>query len=137
MADIALSVANSIHVVESIDQLTLIAGADITAGAAVRINTSGQFVGADGGAAGTADVYGLATRTVKAGEALTAIKQGKLAGYDFASQAFNAPIYLSDTGTNVGTLGDSAGTVTVQLGRVIPGSGDTAGTDKILGVDVR
>jgi len=134
MADIALTTAERIDVVESIEQSTLPAGEAITAGAPVRQNTSGAFVNGNGTNATEAAIYGIATQTVKTGEALTAVKKGVLDGFNF-SQAYAAPIYVSDTDAR---LGDAAGTVSVLVGRVIAAWGQQIGTaaDKLLAVDL-
>lgn len=134
MADIALTTAARIEVVESIEQATLPAGEAITAGAPVRISTTGYFVNGNGTNATEAAIYGIATRTVIAGDAVTAVKKGVLDGFNF-SQAYAAPIYVSDTDAR---LGDAAGTVSVLVGRVIAAWGQPLGTaaDKLLAVDL-
>jgi hypothetical protein len=134
MANIALKTADRIEVVESIIQTTLPAAEAITAGAPVRIDSSGNFTNANGTTSTEADAYGIATRTRQAGEALTAIRKGVLDGFTF-SQAFNAAIYLSDTD---GRLADAAGTVSKIAGRVLPGTANLVGAakDKLLFVDL-
>jgi hypothetical protein len=90
MANIAVTTANRIEVVGiPIQQLTLPATEAILAGAPVRIHTDGKWTNSNGTSAGEARVWGIATRTVAAGEALTAIRRGYLAGYTF-SQAYDA-----------------------------------------------
>lgn len=135
MADIALlshvastksNLRATLDVEESLEQMTLVAAEAIEAGAAVLINTSGLFANADASVVGTADVYGIAVRKVAAGEAVTAVAKGVLGGFDFTAQAYSAKIFLSDT--NVGRLGDAAGTVSVTIGRVIPANGVTRGS---------
>ena len=136
MADIALVTANKIEVVESKIQMTLPAAEAVTAGQAVRLDTSnGKFTLSKATGAAEARIYGLATRTVVAGEALTAIRKGVMDGYALSGLDYDAPIYLSDTD---GTLADGVGTVTVEVGRVIPGTATTLGTayDKMLFVDL-
>ena len=130
MAAIAVAVAGAIHVVESIEQMTAPAAETILAGAPVRIDTSGKFTNANGTTTTENRVYGIADRSVIAGEALTAIRRGVLDGFTF-TQAYDAAIYLSDTD---GTLADTAGTVSTVVGRVIPAWGQTVGTaaDKLL-----
>jgi hypothetical protein len=135
MANIALTTAERIEIVESIEQATLPAGEAITAGAPVRPNASGQFVNGNGTTSTEAAIYGIATRTVASGEAVTAVAKGVLSGFDFTSQAYGAPIYVSDTDAR---LGDAAGTVSVVAGEVIPAWGQPLGTaaDKLLRVDM-
>lgn len=135
MALIALTTADRIEVVESIVQMTLPSAEAITAGAPVREDTTtGRFTNSNGTTAPEARVYGIATRTVAAGEPVTAIRRGVLDGFTF-SQAYDAAIYVSDTD---GRLGDAAGTVSTVVGRVIPGTATTLGTayDKLLSVEL-
>jgi hypothetical protein len=135
MADIALITANKVEVVKSISQLTLPAAEAITAGAPVRIDTTaGTFTNSNGTTAPEARIFGIATRTVAAGEAVTAIRKGIMDGFTLAG-AYDSAVYLSDTD---GRLADAAGTVSTVVGRVIPGTSTTLGTayDKILLVDL-
>jgi|SRR5690349_4688319 len=135
MANIAVATAGKIHVVSSIQQLTVPAAEAIVAGAPVRFDTTaGTFTNANGTSAAEARVYGIATASVAAGEPVTAIKRGILDGFTF-TQAYDAAIYLSDTD---GRLGDTAGTVSTVVGRVIPGTATTLGTayDKLLSVEL-
>lgn len=134
MANIAVTTAGKIHIVESIQQKTLLATEAILAGAPVRIHTDGKWTNSNGTTAGEARAWGIATASVAAGFALTAVRQGLLDGYTF-SQAYDAAIYLSDTD---GTLADAAGTVSTIVGRVVPGTATTLGTayDKLLSVEL-
>lgn len=134
MALIAVATANKISVVESIHQMTLPATEAILAGSPVRIHTDGKFTNAKGTDTTENDVWGIATVTAAAGEPVTAVRRGVLDGFTF-SQAYNAPIYISDTD---GRLGDAAGTASKVVGRVIPGWAVTLGTaaDKLLSVEL-
>lgn len=134
MADIALVTANKVEVVESFEQMTLPAAEAITAGMAVRVDTNGKFTKANATIASENRVYGIATRTVAAGQALTAIRKGVMDGWDLSGLAYDAPVYLSDTD---GRLADAAGTIPSVAGRVVPGTATTLGTayDKLLLVD--
>lgn len=135
MANIALKTADRVEVVGfPIQQLTLPAAEAITAGAPVRIDTAGKFTNSNGTSAGEARVWGIATRTVAAGESLTAVRRGILDGFTF-TQAYDAAIYLSDTD---GTLADAAGTVSTAVGRVVPGWSQLLGSnpDKLLSVEL-
>jgi hypothetical protein len=58
------------------------------------------------------------------------LKRGKVEGFTLEGD-YDSRVYLSDT---TGTLGDSAGTVSVIVGRVVLARG-TAGTTKLLYVD--
>jgi hypothetical protein len=136
MALIALAVADKVEVVGfPVRQLTLPAAEAIVAGAPVRIDTSnGKFTNANGSGAAEARVWGISTATVPAGMPCTAIRNGIMDGFTF-SQAYDAAIYLADTD---GRLGDAAGTVSVVVGRVIPGTATALGTayDKLLSVEL-
>lgn len=135
MALIAVTTANRIEVVEAISQLTAVADEAILAGAIVRLATStGKFTNGNGSSSGEARIYGVATKTVAAGEPLTAVRKGILGGFTF-SQNYDAAIYASDTD---GRLGDAAGTVSVVVGRVVPGNAQLLGSspDKLLLVDL-
>ncbi len=131
MANLALTVANRVRVVETLEQMTLPAAEAIIAGQAVRIDTTtGKFTLANGTTAPEARIYGVATRSVPAGLAVTAIRHGVLDGF-VLTQAYDAALYLSDTD---GMLADAAGTVSTVVGRVIPNFGVTLGTaaDKLV-----
>ncbi len=136
MTDIALVTANTVHVVESVIQMTLPAAEAITAGNAVRIDTAaGTFTKAKATEAAEARIYGLAVKTVAAGLPVTAIRKGVMDGFDLTGMNYDAAVYLSDTD---GTLADGAGTVSTVVGRVIPTTSETLGTSykKILFVDL-
>lgn len=131
MANLALTTAARVRVVESFEQMTLPCAEAVIAGQAVRIDTTtGKFTLANGSSAGEARIYGIATQSQAAGLAVTAIRRGVLDGYAI-TQAYDAAIYLSDTD---GMLADAAGTVSTVVGRVIPTFGVTLGTaaDKLL-----
>lgn len=134
MALIAVAVAGKIDIVESIQQMTLPATEAIVAGAPVRIHSDGKFTNANGTDTTENDVWGIATVSAAAGEAVTAIRRGVLDGFTF-TQAFNAPIYVADTD---GRLGDAAGSASKIIGRVIPAWSQRLGTaaDKILSVEL-
>lgn len=136
MTAIALITANRVEVVDSIRQMTLPAAEAITAGAPVRLDTSsGKFTNSNGTTAPEARIWGIATRTVVAGEALTAIRNGVMDGFDLSGMNYDATVYLSDTD---GRLDTAAGTVSTVVGRVITATGTTLGTafDKILSVEL-
>ncbi len=136
MTDIALVTANKVEIVESIEQMTLTAAEAITAGMAVRLDTStGKFTKANGSSTTENRIYGIATKTVAAGMPVTAVRQGVMDGWDLSGLNYDAVVYLSDTD---GRLGDSAGTVSTVVGRVIPGTSEAVGTgfSKLLLVDL-
>lgn len=118
MADIAVASGATIEVLQDVLSVKSIAGVAISAGDVCRLATTGKWAKARGNAAGTADIMGVAMRTVVAGEALTCLVIGVMAGWDLASQAFGEMVFLSDTDS--GVIGDAAGTAAVQVGQVIP-----------------
>lgn len=123
MASIGLTTADRIHVVESREQMTLPAAAAITAGDAVTVDTNGKFALADADGAGTLGIaYGLATRTVAAGETVTAVRRGVLSGWDFTGVDYWTNVLLADTAGDITvTSSESNGaSADVVLGRVIP-----------------
>jgi hypothetical protein len=132
MANIALVTADKVEVVLSIDQFTAPASVAITAGTPVQLNSSGKWSVANTTAALARQTH-IATRTVLLGEALTAVRQGLLDGFDLSGLAYNAPVYLSDTGT----VADAAGTVSTVIGEVRAAWAQPLGTaaDKILYVN--
>lgn len=134
--EIALVTANKVEVVESISQMTLPTAEDITAGMAVRLDTtSGKWTKANGTSAAEARIWGVATRTAKSGMPLTAIRKGVMDGFDLAALDYDAAVYLSDTDGRLSTV---AGTTSVVIGRVIPATSTSLGTayDKILQIDL-
>lgn len=136
MTDLALVTANRLTVVESIIQDTKVAAEAISAGQAVRIDTAnGKFTKSNGSSAGEARTFGIAVKTVAAGQPVTAIKKGVIDGYDLAALAYDADVFVSNTD---GALADAAGTVSKVAGRVIGGGNETLGTayDKLLFVDL-
>lgn len=138
MTDLVLVTANKINVVESYVQRTGVAAEAITAGDAVRLDTStGRFTGANGTDAAEARIFGIATKTVAAGQPVTVIRKGIIDGFDLDGLNYDEAVLLSDTD---GTLTDDAGdaTVDIVIGRVVPGTSTTTGTasDKLLFVDL-
>lgn len=136
MADIALTVADRVNVVESLEQKTAPAAEAIVAGAPVRFDTAtGKFTNANATTEPESRAYGLATRTVPAGMPVTAIRRGWLDGFALSGLAYDADVFLSDTD---GRLADAAGTESVVVGKVGPAFATTLGTaaDKLLYVDM-
>ena len=136
MANFDLVTASTVHAAEQpILQRTLVAAEAITAGAPVYITTAGKFGVADANDNAKDDPYGIALRTVAAGQPVTAVRRGTMEGWDFGSTAYWAPVYLSN---DVGRLGDSAGSTSVVMGKVVPALAVSLGEspDKLLEVDV-
>lgn len=138
MANIALTTAARVEVVKAIEMLPpLIAAEAIVAGAPIRLDTgSGKATNANATSAAEARVIGIATRSAAAGEAITGMKTGILDGFAFGSDAYDLALWLSDTD---GRVGNTAGTVNVSLGRIVPGNAQTLGTasDKLFYVDIQ
>lgn len=135
MSAIALVTADKVEIVRSLEQLTLPAAEAITAGMAVRFDTStGKFTKANGSTAAEARVYGIAARTVPSGMPVTAIRKGIMDGWDLSGMSYDDSVFLSDTD---GRLDTAAGTVDARLGKVIAGTSVTNGTayDKLFYVD--
>lgn len=120
MADIAVTAAQVARIFPDRDEAyDFIAGATITAGQPVYFSTTtGKLGVADANAGSNADQFrGIAINGGGAGQAITVLMRGFVGGYTLTSQSYDDPLYLSDT---AGTIADSAGSVTVQIGRVLP-----------------
>lgn len=135
MANIAVTTAGYISVVESTIQDTHPAAEAILAGALVRIDTTGKFTNGNATTTTENSVYGIATASVTAGFPVTAIRKGVLDGFNFTAQAMDAAIFASDTD---GRIADAAGTTSVKVGRVISAHATRIGVtaDKLLFVDL-
>ena len=117
MADINLN-ADQIAIVDPAqaeihDQ---IAAESVTRGAALHITSAGKAGLADANAAGKQQFRGISLGKGGAGQGISLLKRGKVAGFDLSALAYDAPVYLSDT---VGRLADTAGTLSVLVGRVV------------------
>lgn len=137
MADINLVTADKVNVgTLTVQQHTFIANAAITAGAPCYIiGATGKVAHSDANSTPLDVVWGIATRTVAAGEAVTLVRRGLMDGWDLSGLNYGASVYLSDT---VGRLSDAAGGTNVTVGHVVPVNGQTLGTaaDKALYVEV-
>lgn len=118
MADIALVAAKIARVVSQLDEVyDGIAGETITTGQAVYwIAASGKLGVADANAAGKQQFRGIALNGGGAGQAISYLKQGLISGFTISGLNYDALVYLSDT---AGALADAAGTMTVNVGRVV------------------
>jgi len=116
MADIVVTAAQ-VAVVNPHDAeiYDFIATEAITAGQAVYQLTTGKVGVADANAAGKQQFRGIALKSVGAGQAVSVLKKGMVAGFTLTSLNRDAVLYLSDT---AGALADAAGTMTVNCGRV-------------------
>ena len=135
MADITLT-ASRVSPVNETEYVawTLLAGAAITRGQTVAIDTNGKAVLADGSTSAQNNVRGIALNAAGAGDPVTIMVMGSLYGFDLASVAYDAVLYQSNT---AGALNDSAGgsDVDVVVGRVRP-MHDGATPTKVLFVNI-
>ena len=111
---------------------SFIAASTVTAGQAVYQTTSGTVAPADANAANLQQIRGIALNGGGAGQAIDVLKKGRVYGFTLTSQTYDDPIYLSDT---VGALADSAGTLTVPCGLVVPMA--DKGLTKVLWINCR
>jgi hypothetical protein len=74
-----------------------IAAETITAGAVVYMTTAGKAGLADGDATSTTVATGVALNGGGAGQAISVLKRGHLAGVAVSGLAYGAPIYFSGT----------------------------------------
>lgn len=121
MADIAVTAAQIAFARQPIDGTIIrpyIAGAAITAGQSVYVNSSGTVDLGDANAAGKEQFRGIALQTVGAGQAVDVLERGVCEGFAISGLAYDALVYQSDT---AGSLADAAsGTKTIRVGRVVP-----------------
>ena len=107
-----------------------IADVALTAGGPVYITSTGTVGSAGTATSGAQQFRGLALQTVGAGQGVDVLAKGLVEGYDLSGLAYDALVYGSDT---VGSLATVAGTKTVVVGRVYPGSSrDSSGNIKKL-----
>lgn len=120
MADVALTATKIAPVYpQHCEIYTFIAGATITAGQAVAFTiATGKLAVADANAGSNLDqLRGIALNGGGAGDQIAVMKRGFIEGFTVSSIAYDALIYLSNT---AGSLGDSAGGVSVPAGRILP-----------------
>ena len=123
MASIAVTTAGSVNVVESLEQATLPAAAALLAGNVVYIDANGAFDKCDAdGAALVAVPYGVATRSVAAGEPVTAIRRGVMTGWTWSTTPYWTAVLVSDTAGEITVTSSESngGSADVALGKVIP-----------------
>lgn len=89
----------------------------IEAGQAVYINSNGKAALADASAANTLVTPGVALNKAAAGQGVSVLKEGHVAGYDLSGMAYGAKAYASDT---AGALADAAGSTSLVMGSVVP-----------------
>ena len=120
MADIALTAAKIAPVFpEQAEIFDMIAGATITAGQAVYLGTTGVLAVSDATTSGGAPYFdGIALTGGGAGQAISVLVRGHVAGFTVASTNVGTALHLSET---AGALADAApaGTGTdVKVGKV-------------------
>ena len=133
MADLSAVTVTDIHVVESIEQMTLPAAEAITKGQAVGIDSAGKAALADADT-GPIVCRGIAiTAANQAGITITVLKKGLIdMGDIFTSLAFSAEVFTSAT---PGLLGDATVNSQPAIGYVHPAWGYTT-ADKLLRIDL-
>lgn len=107
-----------------------IAAASITKGQALYLDSNGKVNLADANGSGTLQFRGIALNAAGAGQAVSVLKKGYVAGYTVSGMAYDAIAYISNT---AGALADAAGATTIHAGRVVPMS-DSSLT-KVLYID--
>lgn len=140
MADLTLTGAGQIAAVfpEDAEIFDMIAAVAITPGQAVYVNSAGKAALADANAGSGAEQFrGIllagAANGIAAGQAGSILKKGHVYGFNLASLAYDAPVYLSDT---AGTLADAPSTTNpVRVGRVVALS--DANLTKVLYIDAQ
>lgn len=132
MTDIALTAAKVSLIFPGIAEVyDAIAAESITVGQAVTfVAATGKVQVSDANAAGRNTVHGIALKSVGAGQAVSILKRGHLAGYTLAGN-YGSHVYVSDT---AGALADAAGTASLPVGQVVPMS--DASLTKVLYVDI-
>lgn len=100
----------------------------------VRLDpTNGTFTGANGTSTTENAWVGILLKGGVAGEYVTALQKGKIAGFDLSGLNWGVAVYASDTDK---TLADAAGTASAIVGRVYPARASGGTLDKILKVGV-
>ncbi len=93
----------------------MIAAEAITPGQLVYRNSAGKAALASGAAAATAGARGLALNAAGAGQAVSVLVRGVVAGFTLP-QAYDATVFVSGT---AGALDDAAALVSSVVGRVV------------------
>lgn len=115
MADITVTAAKvAVVFPEQAEIYNVVLAEAVTKGLALYQTTSGTYGKADANAAGKQQFRGIALEAAAAGEAVSMLKQGILAGYTLAT--YDDEVYLSDT---AGALSTTPGTLLVKCGRVM------------------
>ena len=117
MADITVTAAQVSPIFpEKAEIVDVIASEAITQGQLVYLTTAGKAAVADANTAGKEQVRGIALKKAAAGQAVSILKRGHVAGFDVSAKNGDIALYLSDT---AGAMADAASaTKTVNVGRV-------------------
>ena len=116
MADLALVSGRKLEIVhsEKADIKDFIQAEPLAVGDIVYQTSAGKVAKADANVAGKQQARGIVVR--KTGSVVSVAKKAYLAGFDLSGLVYDAPVFLSDT---AGKMADAAGTLSVNLGRVI------------------
>ena len=123
MTDITVTAAQVGRVFPQSDEVyDFVAGAAITAGQALYLNSSGLVDLYDSNGSGTLQFLGIALNKAGSGQAVSVLKRGFVYGFAISGLAYFAAVYGSNT---AGALADSAGSSSIVAGRVLalPNSG--------------
>ena len=116
MADITVTAAQVAALFpDKAEIVDMIAAEAITAGLAVYQDANGKAGIADANASGKQQFRGIALNAAGAGQAVSVLVRGHVAGFTVSGMNGDAIAYLSDT---AGALADAHGTMTVNAGRV-------------------
>jgi len=100
----------------SCDIKDYIAGVALTAGQPVYVDAAGKAQIADANGSSPINRFrGIALNDAGIGQAVSVLRYGEVAGFTLTSQAYDAPIYVSDT---AGSLADAAGSTSLLVGVV-------------------
>ena len=118
--------------VERCEVFNAYCGVTIARGQAVFINTStGRLALSNAGSAGTTLFAGIALDPGGAGQAISVLKRGRIAGFAPAGN-YMSSVYLNDTD---GVVGDAAGTNSKVIGKVVPLTDNYAAPSKVIYID--
>lgn len=115
MADIVVTAAKvAVVFPEEAEIYNVILAAAVTKGQALYQTTSGTYGLAQADTAAQQQFRGVALEAANAGEGISMLKRGILAGYTLAT--YEDEVYLSDT---AGAFSTTPGTLLVKCGRVM------------------
>lgn len=132
MADITVTAAKVACANEDISEIVDVTLAEtVTAGQALYlVAATGKYGIADANDSGKQQARGIALKGGAAGQTVPMLKKGPVYGFTLSGN-YDSVAYLSDT---AGALADSAGTMTVVVGRVVPAN-DIPTFTKLLWVE--